>query len=78
MTKEAGYRAAFTVNYGTADPTDNHFILDRVPIFGSTSHTLMRFKLRLQYSPILAPLSRLNKQLRDGGHTFLSRFIPTP
>ena len=78
MTREAGYRAAFTVDFGTADPTENHFVLDRVPIFGSTSHTLLRFKLRLKYAPILAPLAHLNKQLKDGGHTFLARFIPTP
>ena len=33
MTKEAGYRAAFTVHYGLANPDENPYILDRVPIF---------------------------------------------
>lgn len=78
LVKKAGYKGAFTVNYGLADKGENHYILDRVPIFGCTNHTLLRFKLRLQYTPIFAPLARLNKDLLDNHHTFLARFIPTP
>lgn len=78
QTKEAGYRAAFTVNYGVTSPDENPFVLDRVPIFGSNSHTLLRFKLRLLYSPIFAPLASLSKELRAGNHDILARFIPTP
>lgn len=78
LVKKAGYRGAFTVNYGLADKGENHYILDRVPIFGCTNHTLMRFKLRLQYTPIFAPLAKLDRELLAGGHNFLARFIPTP
>lgn len=78
LTKKAGYRAAFTVNYGLSDPDENHFILDRVPIFGSNSHTMLRFKMRLQYSPIFAPLAKIHRNLTAGNHTFLAKFIPTP
>ncbi|SDO78755.1 polysaccharide deacetylase family protein [Selenomonas ruminantium] len=78
LVKKAGYKGAFTVNYGLADKGENHYILDRVPIFGCTNHTLMRFKLRLQYTPIFAPLAKLNRKLLAGGHNFLARFIPTP
>lgn len=78
LVKKAGYLGAFTVNYGLADKGENHYVLDRVPIFGCTNHTLMRFKLRLQYTPIFAPLARLNKDLLANGHSFLARFIPTP
>lgn len=78
LVKKAGYKGAFTVNYGLADKGENLYIMDRVPIFGCTNHTLMRFKLRLEYTPIFAPLARLNKDLLAGGHNFLARFIPTP
>lgn len=78
LVKKAGYKGAFTVNYGLADKGENHYILDRVPIFGCTNHTLMRFKLRLQYTPIFAPLAKLNRELLAGGHNFLARFVPTP
>lgn len=78
QVKKAGYKGAFTVNFGLADKSENHYILDRVPVFGCTNHTLMRFKLRLNYAPIFAPLARLHKDLQDNGHTFIARFIPTP
>ncbi|SHK45493.1 Peptidoglycan/xylan/chitin deacetylase, PgdA/CDA1 family [Selenomonas ruminantium] len=78
LVKKAGYQGAFTVNYGLADKGENHYILDRVPIFGCTNHTLLRFKLRLQYTPIFAPLAKLNRDLLANDHTFLARFIPTP
>ena len=76
-TKDAGYRAAFTVNYGLAEPSENHFILDRVPIFGSNSHTLLRFKLRLKLAPVLAPLNRVKMSLKDS-HPTLASFILIP
>lgn len=76
-TKDAGYRAAFTVNYGLAEPGENPFILDRVPIFGSNSHTLLRFKLRLTLAPIFAPLNRLKMNLREE-HPTLASFILVP
>lgn len=78
MVKKAGYKGAFTVNFGMADKTENHYLLDRVPVFGCTNHTLLRFKLRLNYAPIFAPLARFHKDLRESGHTFIARFIPTP
>ena len=78
MTKDAGYRAAFTVDYGVSSQDENPFVLDRVPIFGCTDHTQLRFKMRLQYSPIFAPLAKIHKDLVSGGHTFLAKFIPTP
>ncbi|MDY4697083.1 polysaccharide deacetylase family protein [Selenomonas montiformis] len=78
LTKDAGYRAAFTVNYGVTTPDENHFVLDRIPIFGGMNHMLFRFKLRLNYSPIFAPLAHLSRSLKEENHTFLAKFIPTP
>ena len=77
-TKEAGYRAAFTVHYGLANPDENPYILDRVPIFGCNSHQFLRFRLRLEYAPIFAPLDALSRDLVKNGHTLLARFVPTP
>lgn len=77
LTKDAGYRAAFTVNYGLAEPGEDPFILDRVPIFGSNSHTLARFKLRLAFVPVLAPLNRFKIALGKG-HPWLAHFIMIP
>jgi len=78
MVKKAGYKGAFTVNFGSADKSENHYILDRIPVFGCTNHTLLRFKLRLNYAPIFAPLAILHKDLQENGHTFIAKFIPTP
>lgn len=78
LTEEAGYRGAFTVNYGWADPVESHYVMDRVPIFGNNDHTLMRFKLRLMFAPIVAPLSRMREALNDGGFGRLANFIPVP
>lgn len=76
-TKDAGYRAAFTVNYGLAEPGEDPFILDRVPIFGSNSHTLARFKLRLTLAPLFAPLNKVKMKLRED-HPTLASFILVP
>ena len=78
MTKEAGYRAAFTVHYGLANPDENPYILDRVPIFCCNSHQFLRFRLRLEYAPIFAPLDALSRNLVKNGHTILAKFVPAP
>ena len=77
LTKAAGYRAAFTVHYGLAAPGEDPFILDRVPIFGSNSHTLARFKLRLRLAPLLAPLNDCKTSLGKQ-HPWLAHFIMVP
>ena len=74
----AGYKGAFTVHYGLAEPDQNRLQLDRVPVFGSNSHTLLRFKLRLSCAPIFAPLDELQRNLRAGGHEFLARLLLVP
>ncbi len=78
LTKESGYRAAFTVNYGLASPEDQRFILDRIPIFGCNDHTFLRFQLRLELAPILTPVNALKVQLAQKGYERLSDLIPMP
>ena len=77
LTKAAGYRAAFTVHYGLAAPGEDPFILDRVPIFGSNSHTIARFKLRLRLAPLLAPLNDFKTSLGKQ-HPWLAHFSMVP
>ena len=78
MTREAGFRGGFTVHYGLAAPDENRYFLDRVPIFGCNSHTMLRFKLRLQYAQIFAPLDSLRRQLLKNDHALLAKFVPAP
>ncbi len=77
-TRDAGYRAAFTVHLGYAEKDKPQYKLDRVPIFGGTSHTLQRFKLRLKYAPVFAPLEDFRLSLREHGFTWLAAHFNTP
>lgn len=78
LCKEVGYRAGFTVDYGLAHKDPQHYVLDRIPIFGSNSHTLLRFKMRLKGAPIVAPLSRFKNRLIKDGNPEVAEFIPIP
>ena len=64
--KEVGFRAGFIEDYGLADNDDNPYILTRIPVSGSNSHTLLRFKLRLNGAPIFAPLNRFKEDIAAG------------
>ena len=67
LSKEVGYRAAFVMDYGLAHKEPQRYVLDRIPILGSNSHTLFRFKLRLNGAPLIAPLNRFkNRLIKDG------------
>lgn len=78
MTKDAGYKAAVTVHYGLAESSESPFIMDRVPVFGSTDHTMLRFKLRLLFAPIFAPLDEMQRNLRRNGQDFLANLLIVP
>ena len=64
--KECGFRAGFIADYGLAMSDENNFIVTRIPVLGSNSHTLLQFQLRLKGSPIFAPLYRFKKDIADG------------
>ena len=78
LTKEAGYRGAFTVHYGLDSLSEPMYALDRVPIFGGNSHTLMRFKFRLRFAPAVIALSQIKNDISKSSHPGLARFIPVP
>ena len=67
ITRAAGYRGGFTVHYGLSTPSEGAYQMDRIPIFGANMHTLTRFKLRLAFAPLIAPLEDLRLDLRAGG-----------
>ena len=43
LAKDAGYRAAFTVNFGRDRVNSILYTLNRIPIFGGGSHTFIIF-----------------------------------
>ena len=76
--KRAGYRGAFTVDMGSDHPGDNMYELRRIPIFGSNSHTLLRFKIRLACPCLAASLENLQTGLQRAGYARLARLLPVP
>ena len=79
LTEAMGYKAAFTVHYGLCDPkTSNRYALPRIPIFGSLSHTLFRFKVRLWFAPVIEEMSDLQRILLANDLPFFAKLIPIP
>ena len=78
MTRAAGYRGGFTVHYGLSTPAEGRYQMDRIPIFGANMHTLTRFKLRLAFAPLIAPLEDLRLALRSCGFTTLANYMLIP
>ncbi len=77
-TDDAGYRAAFTVNYGWASPSEQRMIMDRIPIFGSNRHTFLRFKLRLAFAPVICRVNAIKTYLENENYTTLASLIFIP
>ena len=65
-SKEVHFRAGFIEDYGLAKSEPNRFILTRIPVVGSNSHTLLRFKIRLNGSSIFAPINRFKNDIAEG------------
>ena len=64
MCKEVGYRATFINSYGLNHKDDkDRYVMQRIPVQGANSHTLLRFQLRLKGAPIFAPLSRMKDNI---------------
>ena len=78
ITRAAGYRGGFTVHYGLSTPEEGCYQMDRIPIFGANMHTLTRFKLRLAFAPLIAPLEDLRLELRACGLTWLANCMLIP
>ena len=79
ISKEVGYRASFINSYGLTHKDDlKGFVLDRIPVLGANSHTLLRFQLRLKGAPLFAPLSKLKDRLVSDGNPEVASLIILP
>lgn len=78
LCKEVGYRAGFVIDYGLAHNRAKNYVLDRIPIHGSNSHTFLRFKMRLKGAPIIAPLTRMKARLIKDGNPEVADLILLP
>lgn len=76
--KHYGYKGGFTVFYDLVRPGDNPYELSRVPIYGNSRGTYLRFWLRLHAAPLLGRTERFRRSLMDNGHDILAELIPTP
>lgn len=74
LTKEAGYRAAFTVDLGRDLKHCELFTLNRIPIFGGP-HSFFHFWLRLKFTQAISALQNIKTYL---GATFMAKFIYVP
>ena len=61
LSRNAGYRAAFTVNFGRDYKGNDLFQLHRIPIF-EASHTFLRFWLRLKLTPVVVAMQQWKNQ----------------
>ncbi|AJQ29110.1 polysaccharide deacetylase family protein [Pelosinus fermentans] len=78
LAKEAGYRAAFTVNFGRDRINSTLYTLNRIPIFGGQSHTFFRFWLRLNFTQTINALQNLKAYLLKEGNTSIAGLIYIP
>nr|WP_094605525.1 polysaccharide deacetylase family protein [Sporomusa silvacetica] len=78
LAKEAGYRAAFTVNFGRDRMNCTMYTLKRIPIFGGGTHTFFHFWLRLKFTPLFNALQEFKNFLLNKGDTFLAGLIYIP
>ncbi|WP_110953439.1 polysaccharide deacetylase family protein [Anaerosinus massiliensis] len=76
--KQAGYRGAFTINLGRDTSNSAAYYLNRIPIFGGSSHTFARFWLRLKFTQVFNSMQNLKIFLHQKGVTSLSELIYIP
>ena len=78
LTKAAGYRAAFTVNFGRDMENSTLYTLNRIPIFGAGSHTFFHFWLRLEFTRIFNALQNFKVFLLNRGDPSVAGLIYIP
>jgi peptidoglycan/xylan/chitin deacetylase (PgdA/CDA1 family) len=78
LTKDAGYRAAFTVNFGRDRVNSTLYTLNRIPIFGGGSHTFLHFWLRLKFTRVFNALQNFKAFLLKEGDTSAAGLIYIP
>lgn len=77
LTKEAGYRGAFTIDLGRGDPSCGAYRINRIPIFAGT-HSFWRFWFRLKFTPAVIGLEEVKERVTHWGIPGLARCIIVP
>jgi len=77
IARQAGYRAAFTIDLGRNTINCGLFTLNRIPIFAG-QHSFLRFKLRLKFTQILIAMQAFKNQLNTLGATTIASWINIP
>lgn len=77
LVRQAGYRAAFTINFGRAKKHCELFTLNRMPMFEG-SHTFARFWLRFKFTPAVGALQNFRAFVQKQGGAFFANFIYVP
>lgn len=78
IAKQAGYRGAFTINFGrTGKRHSELFALNRIPIFES-KHTFLHFWLRFKFTQLVIALQNLKSFLLREGITRAGNWIYVP
>ena len=78
LVKDAGFEAAFTVDYGPVRPGHDMLSLQRVPIFGCLENELEHFRLRIEKVPALCLMYDVRTRLRSIGLNSLADYVPIP
>lgn len=78
ITKDAGYRAAFTVNFGRDNVNSTLYTLNRIPVFGGGTHTFLHFWLRLNFTQVFNALQNLKAYLLKEGDISAAGLIYIP
>lgn len=77
LAKQAGYRAAFTIDLGRNTAKCGLLTLNRIPIFAGT-HSFLRFQLRLKFTQIIIAVQNFKNQLNTLGATTIASWISIP
>jgi len=77
IARQAGYRAAFTINLGRNTLNCGLFTLNRIPIFAGT-HSFLRFQLRLKFTQIIITLQNFKEKLHTLGANTIAGWIDIP
>jgi len=78
LTKNMGYRAAFTVNFGRDRVNSTMYTLNRIPVFGGGLHTFLHFRLRLNFTRVFNALQNFKSYLLKEGHPSAAGLIYIP
>jgi len=75
ITKEVGFKMAFTVKPGMTHPGDDLYRLQRLAVFEG-DNAFLSLVLRLHMAPAVSALWALRDFLKDSGHELMAKLVP--